>query len=209
MGDFTTFYLFFAGIAVIATPVAAIAIRTLWDHLRATRRERLALALVVLCAIQLELGAWNGILRLHFFGPDTDHPVSIGLLAAIRQLPPDAKLAYACGPFDEAGLGVARLVGIDAHTGRRVVPMCYEAEVLSGMIGAPLDVNAKNLYFGSAPQRALYPNATAKPSSTEVATFLKGHGIDYIYTDATHPNTLVNDAVPIATSSGGMVLRIP
>ena len=39
----------------------------------------------------------------------------------------------------------------------------------------------------------------ARPSPANVAAFLKANGIDYIYADAVHPNTLVPDAVPIAT----------
>jgi hypothetical protein len=42
-----------------------------------------------------------------------------------------------------------------------------------------------------------------------VATFLKAHGIDYIYADAAYPNTLVTNAVPIATSGNSQVLRVP
>ena len=37
----------------------------------------------------------------------------------------------------------------------------------------------------------------ARPSSAAVATFLKAHGINHIYADSTHPNSLVTDAVPI------------
>ena len=68
VGDFTMFYLFFAGIAVIATPVAAVAVRTAWERLRATGHARLAAGLVVLCAIQLEFGVVKGEVRLQTFG---------------------------------------------------------------------------------------------------------------------------------------------
>jgi hypothetical protein len=54
--------------------------------------------------------------------------------------------------------------------------------------------------FKAAPQRTLYPDASARPSPAAVADFLKAHGIRYIYVDAMHPNTLVHDVIPIATS---------
>jgi len=49
----------------------------------------------------------------------------------------------------------------------------------------------------------------AQPSAARVVSFLKANGIDYIYADALHPNTLVPDAIPIATSGETQVLRIP
>ena len=51
------------------------------------------------------------------------------------------------------------------------------------------------------------PNA--RPSAAEVAAFLEANGIDYIYADAMHPNTLVPDAILVATSDGVQVLRLP
>jgi hypothetical protein len=209
LGDFTMFYLFFAGIAIIATPVAAVAIRRLWEHLRATNHLRLAVGLAVLCLIQLELGVVYGVLRLQAFGPQVESvPMPLGLLESIRALPPGARLAYSCEPFEESGFGVPRMISVDAHTGRRVVPMCYEAEVFSELIGAERSLQVQNSAFQWAPQRVVYPDAAATPSSAEVAAFLKGHGIDYIYADALHPNTLVDDAVPIATSEGVVVLKL-
>jgi hypothetical protein len=87
--------------------------------------------------------------------------------------------------------------------------MCFDAEVLSTMIGAEISERLPNLYFSSAPQRALYPDASADPSSAAVTAFLKDHGIGYIFADAQHPNSLVDDAVPIATSGDSQVLRVP
>ena len=77
------------------------------------------------------------------------------------------------------------------------------------MNGAPRTFQHPNPYFYWAPQRTLYPDAKARPSSTAVATFLKAHGIDYLYVDAKHPNTLVADAVPVATSGDAQVMRVP
>jgi hypothetical protein len=64
-------------------------------------------------------------------------------------------------------------------------------------------------FFHWAPQSALYPTSSSRPSARIVATFLKANGIDYIYVDRVHPNVLVPDAVPIATSGQTQVLRLP
>jgi hypothetical protein len=209
LGEFTMFYLFFAGIAVIATPVAAIAVRSLFERLQATHHLRLAAGLVVLCGIQLAVGVLSATLRLQQFGPHDYEPMPVSLLGAIDRLPPNARLAYSCQPLDESGFGVPQLLSIDAHTARRVVPMCFEAELLSTLIGAPRSAEVPNLFFASAPQRALYPDAATDPSSVAVAAFLKNHGIDYIYADARHPNSLVEDAVSIAQVRDAEVLRVP
>jgi hypothetical protein len=209
MSDFTMFYLFYAGIAVIATPVAAVAIWTIWERLRATQHKRLAAALIVLCAVQLEFGVVAGILRLQFFGARDYPPIPETVLEAIEHLPEGSKLAYTCEPLEEVGFATPRLLGIDAHTGRRVIPMCFEAELLSALIGGEPSEQIENLFFSGAPQRALYPNAAADPPPDAVRAFLKDHGIGYIYADAMHPNTLVVDAVPIASSGDAQVLMIP
>ena len=87
--------------------------------------------------------------------------------------------------------------------------MCFMAEVLSTLIGAPPSERTENLFFGSAPQRTLYPDADAQPSSAAVATFLKDNGIRYIYADEMHPNTLVDDVLPVAMSDDAQVWWIP
>jgi len=209
LADFTMFYLYFAGIAVFATPIAAIAARTLWAHLRTTAHMRLAAALLIISVVQLDLGAWNTLLRLEAFSPHADAPISVKLLDVIRKLPRDARLAYSCGPFEESGFGVPALLGIDAHADRRVVPMCFEAETLSSLNGAPLSRLVENLFFKYAPQRALYPNVSATPSSEAVAAFMKAHGIDYIFVDGRHPNKLVANALPVAAFGRTQILRVP
>jgi hypothetical protein len=208
-GDFTMFYLFFGGIAVFATPVAACGVRALWERLHARNRKTLAAALIVLCIVQLELGVAAGIVRLQLFGPNRYDPTSLGTLQAIRGLPGDSKLAYACEPLEEVGFVTPSLLSIDAHTARRVVPMCFEAETLSALLGAQKSEHIENLFFGPAPQRVLYPNASAKPSSAEVAAFLKDHGIDYIYADARHPNSLVDNAELVEANGDEQILRVP
>lgn len=208
-GDFTSFHLFFAGIAAFATPVAAVAARSVWVRLRATGHLRLATAVFVLCALQLGSGVTLGVLRLWRFGPGNYPPVPVATLAAIRSLPTGAKLAYACLPFEEVAFWDAELVGIDAHAGRRIVPMCFQADTFGLINGTPLSPDRPSPLFRSAPQRALYPDAAGKASTASVVAFLKANGIGYIYADTLHPNTLVPDAIPIATNGDTQVLRIP
>ena len=61
----------------------------------------------------------------------------MSVLQAIGQLPADAKLAYACQSLEEISFVNSKLLGIDAHTDRRIVPMCFEADVLGPLFGAP------------------------------------------------------------------------
>jgi hypothetical protein len=209
LGDFNTFHLFFAGIAVFATPVAAVAVWTIWLRLRATGHARLAVAVLVVSVTQIEFGVAFGVLRLAYFGPGNYAPVPTEMLAAIRSLPQDAKLAYACRPSEELSFWDARLLALDAHTGRRIVPMCFQAESLGGLTGTKMSADIASPLFDGAPQRTLYPDSKAHPSAESVASFLKDNGIDYIYADALHPNSLVPGAIPIATSGDTQLLGIP
>jgi hypothetical protein len=225
LSDFTTSYLFFGGIALFATPAAATAARTLWERLRKSRLRGAAPLLVTMCVVQIVSGVLTAIDRLQQFGPHSYvevvgplgdprsvpilPPISVGLLDEIRRLPTNAKLAYSCEPFDEVGFGDPRLLSIDAHTARRVIPMCFEAEILTSLIGAERSLEVPNAFFQFAPQRRLYPDAAARPSAASIAAFLKANGIDYIYADALHPNTLLADAVPVAAIGGATVLRVP
>lgn len=208
LATFNMFYLFFGGIAVFATPIAAVAVWLLLDRLRRTRHRAWVIPVVVLCAIQLELGALVGLGRIQG-GAGVYEPIPVSLLRAIGQLPEDAKLAYACQSFEEISFVNSKLLSIDAHTGHRIVPMCFEADVNGPLLGAPVSAQTPDAGFPSSPQAALYPDSTARPTSDAVAAFLKAHGIDYIYADAAHPNSLVASAVPVATSGGFELLRVP
>lgn len=209
LGDFNMHYVFFGGIAVFATPVAAIAAWVLLERTRAAQHVTSAFVLAILCSVQLGIGVASTTQRLQEFGPRLDQePIAVSLLLAIKQLPADAKLAYACRPFEEISFADASLLSIDAHTGRRVVPMCFEADVFSVLNGSPATDEFPSAGFTIAPQWTLYPDAEARPSPTEVAAFLKGHGIDYLYVDAQHPS-LVPDAIMVSASKSGALLRIP
>ena len=56
LADFNTFHVFFAALAIFATPVAAVAVWSIWLRLRATGHVRLAVAVLVLCVLQIEFG---------------------------------------------------------------------------------------------------------------------------------------------------------
>ena len=209
LADFNMFHVFFGGLVVFGTPVAAIAAWSLWLRLRATGRRSLALVVILLCFTQIEFAASLGILRLQRFGPGNYEPVPLSLLAAIRDLPADAKVAYACQPGEEQSVWDPRLLAIGAHTDRRIVPMCFEADALRQLVGGEPTFDDISPLFVAAPQRALFPTASARPSADAVVAFMQANGIDYIYADRVHPNVLVPDATPIATDGEFELLRIP
>ena len=209
LGDFTMFYLFFGGIAAFATPLAAVAVRRLWLLLRGQRRPAFALGLVMLCLLQLELGVASGLARLQGFGPSEYGPIALSLLADMKRLPTTAKFAYSCRPFDEVAYGTPQLLSIDVHTGRRVIPMCFEAEFPSTLVGAPRSDQVVSQFFRGAPQMALYPTADAHPSGEEVAAFLKEHGIEFVYVDRDHAAPLVDGENVVASGGGAKLLTLP
>ncbi len=205
---FNTFYLFFAAIAVFATPVAAAGAWWLMQRLWAARRRGLAIGIATLCFLQLEFGLLISLSRLH--GQDSVYePIPVAVLAAIERLPPDAKLAYACQSFEEISFVNSKLLSIDAHTARRIVPMCFQADVNGPLLGAEVDDAVPDAGFVFAPQAALYPDSSTRPSSAAVAAFLRAHGIEYIYADAGHPNTLVTGAIPVETVGRFELLQVP
>jgi len=209
LGDFNMFHMFFGGIVVFATPVAAIAVWSVWMRLRASGRPLLGFAMILLCVVQIGFGAVLGVLRLQRFGPGNYEPVPLEFLTAIRGLPADAKIAYSCQPSEEIAIWDARLLGIGAHTARRIIPMCFESDSLGPLTGGDPSLDVVSPYFQSAPQRMLYPDASSTPSSESIAAFLEVHGIDYIYADGAHPNALVSEATEIASTGEFRLLRVP
>jgi hypothetical protein len=209
MAEFDTFHAFFAGIVVFAIPVAAAAVWILWRHLRDTGFAQLAVVLLILFVAQIELGVLPAITRLHTFGAGTYEPIPLDVLAAIRALPTEAKLAYACKTDEEFAFWTPGLISIYAHTGRRVVPMCFEVDNSSVAVGADPSIRVENPFFAFVPQHALFMDEATRPPSDAVSAFLKDHRIDYIYADAEHPNSLVPEALPIASIQGVEVLKIP
>ena len=208
LGDFNMFHVYFGGIAVFATPAAAVAIWTLLKSLRAAGRPRLASAVVVVCGAQLVVCFVMVLPRMQRFGPRDGDQIPISILSAIERLPRGAEIAYVCRELDEVAIGDPRLISIDAHTEHRVVPLCYEADVFSSLVGATLSPEIASASFVSAPQRILFPDAETRPSPSAIRTFLKSNGIDYMYEDANYPNSLGVDAIPIASSGGSSLMKI-
>jgi hypothetical protein len=210
LADFDMFHVFFAGIAVFATPVTAVGVWTLVGYVRQKGGPRLATAVLVLCIVQLELGVVPALARMQQFGPGPYYqPIPLTILAAIKTLPADAKLAYSCRTDEEEAFWNPALVSVYAHTGRRVVPMCFESDVFSSMIGADPSIRGENPFFKWAPQRSLFLDELTNPPASSIAAFLRSNGINYVYADAAHPNSLVPEAVLIATQGGVVVLRNP
>jgi hypothetical protein len=205
---FNMFYFFFGGIAVFATPVAAIAVWWLLERWRAAQHRQWIIIAAVLCLLQLEVGLVLGVTRLQGRS-EVSEPIPIAVLDAIAHLPHDAKLAYACQELEEISFVNSKLLGIDAHTDRRIVPMCFEADVNGPLLGAEVATTVADAGFASAPQASLYPDSIARPSQAAVSAFLKANGIDYIYADDAHPNTLVPNAESVIASAGFEVLRLP
>jgi hypothetical protein len=206
---YNTFHAFYGAISTIAIPVATVAAVA---ALRAVRRSRwrwLGPALVIVLVIQLQVGAFATMLRLEELGPNRYPPVPLAVLDAIRALPANAKLAYSCQPMEEiTGVWDPMLAGITAHTGRVLVPMCFTADTEAPAMGGVLDRDAPSPDFAFARQRMLFPNASSRPSSEEVAAFLKAHGVHYVYEDDLHPNELVAAANVVIDMSGHQVLTI-
>ena len=151
----------------------------------ARRGARLLSSRSVLCLTQIEFAASLGILRLQRFGPGNDEPVPVSLLAAIR----DAAGRREGGvrlPAGRGDLGSVNptLLAIGAHTDRRIVPMCFEADALRQLVGGEPTFDDISPLFVAAPQRALFPTASARPSADAVVAFMQANGIDYIYADA-------------------------
>ncbi len=209
LGDFTMFHVFYAGIAVFATPIAAVAIWNLVHDFRVTGRRVAALAITLVAIGQLEMGSLTAVLRLQEFGPHDYYPVPISVLNSIKALPADAKVAYACRPQEEVAFWDPRLEAIAAHSGRPIMPMCFQAETFPAMTGTVVSRDTASPLFVHAPQRTLFPTAMSRPSADQTTDFLRLHGIDYIYADGQHPNTLVPQAVPLAAAGDAVLLQLP
>ena len=211
LGDFNTFHLFYGALAVFAAPAAAVAIASLWLRLRTTGRRGLAIALVVICGIQLEVGRAVRDRPVAAVRGGRPRPRCRSTILAAIEEPPRRRQAGLRLPAGRGG----RLLGRAAPGPRRPHRAARRADVLR--VGdvrrddrdAELDRRRQPAVRCGHPQRALYPAWDSKPSPAAITTFLKANGIDYIYVDKVHPNTLVPDAVPVATDGETQVLRIP
>jgi hypothetical protein len=212
IADFNMYYLLFGGIAVFATPLAAAATWSVLIRMRRSGHPAFGLVVVALFVAQLACGSMIALSRLRDYGPlgfGYNLPVPVDLLAAIRGLPPDAKLAYSCRSRSEATFGEPQLLGLDAHTGRPMVPMCFISDTVGIDRGSTSSAATPSVDWASAPQGTLYPSSDARPDPDSVVAFLKTHGIQYIYVDPVHPNLLVADAAAIAAGGQAKILQIP
>jgi hypothetical protein len=206
--DVNTFHLFFGAIATVLTPVSIVAILMAVDRGRRRGIKMLVPAVVSLLIVQSLVSAVLVFNQLERFGPKEGWTISAGALEAFGELPPGSKMAYACEPYENVAPWDASLIAIDAHTGVRMIPMCYMADVQRDLLERPLELGIVNPYFKRAPQRALYPSADIRLSIDEVRSFLVANGIGYVYADADHPNTLNPDAVPIFTDDATSIYSV-
>ncbi len=209
VADVNAFHLFFGPIAAILTPVAVVAALRALDRARRVGRRGVATVVLMALVVQTWVSAAIVGVQLHRFGPGGDPGMSVEALAAIRELPDDAKMAYACRPFEIVAPWDASLIALDARTGVRMVPMCFMADVQRDLLERPLEKGLVSPFFLHVPQLALYPDADVRPSPAAMTAFLNANGIEYIYADASHPNSLIPDAVSLFTIDGVTVARVP
>lgn len=142
-------------------------------------------------------------------GPGHYDPMPSAAIAYIRDLPDVAKLGYACAQVEEVAVWDARRISITAHTGKQVVPLCFQADILSSQFGQPLDPTVPSPFFALAPQRSVWPSSTARPTIEQIEGFMNDWGIRYILVDATHPNSLVPAAQPIFQVGNVTIYELP
>jgi hypothetical protein len=207
ISDFNAFHFYFGTLALFGTPAAAVSVWLAGSALRRREKPLLRVVLLSVLATQLAVGVIGNIQRLVQFGPGTYDTIDVAMLNAIEGLPPGARIAYACQPFEEVSFWDPRLMSIGVHTGRSVVPMCFQAEFLSGMTGGTVSEQVPSPYFQWAPQMELYPTASAEPSLEATKAFMRRHGIEYIYADQAHPNTLVPSADIVLRRGDAYLLR--
>ena len=209
LGDFNMFHVFFGGLAVAATPAAAIASWSLWRRAGLARRRTLRIVLAALFLVQIEVGLVSSVLRLQRFGPGNYEPVPLALIAEMRMLPAEAKIAYSCGNAEELAYWLPRLLAISVHSERPFIPMCFQTDSFAPLIGGAQTVDSPSPLFATAPQLTLYSNGTREPTRDAVVAFMKRHGIEFIYSDRAHPNRLISDAEELATIGDFRLFRVP
>jgi len=207
--DFNAFHVYFGALAVLVTPIAVLGLVVAAMDARSDGRPRLALTLTLLLLLQSAIGIGASIQRLYEFGPGHYADIPTDMLDAVRDLPAEARLAYACEPFEEVAAWDARLISITAHTGRPLVPMCFQADTFRHQLGKASDTTIENPFFRNAPQRSLYPTALAAPGDEQTRSFMERYGIDYIWIDPDHPDLLVSEADLVHQVDGFAIYQLP
>ena len=170
--------------------------------------RRLALAVVIVCVLQLELGTATALRRLHHFGANVFEPIPVSLLTAIRSLPPDAKLAYACSPLEETSLGVPQLGSIDAHADRRIIPVCFNAEILSSLNGAHITQRPKPV-LPRCPATRTLSSAALEPVGSRDSPMAFGAWDHTFLRRRDHPNRLSPGSRVVAEDGEASILQCP
>jgi len=209
LADFNAFHVFYGPISVLITPIAAAGFVTAMMVARRTQRRRVATLLLVFLLVQGGIGAGATVQRLYEFGPGHYDPMPTDAIAFIRDLPKEAKLGYACAQVEEVAVWDARLISITAHTGRKVVPLCFQADIFGAQLGQPVDPSVPGPFFALAPQRLVWPSSPASPTSAQIEAFMDAWGIAFILADSTHPNSLVPDAEPVFRSGNVTIYQLP
>ena len=209
LADYNSFHIYFGTVAILLTPVAVVALVVAAIHARDQGRDRLALGVILVLSVQGAIGIAATIQRLYEFGPGHYRAVPVDVLDFMRGTPGGARFAYSCVAFEEVATWDARLVSLTAHTGRTVVPMCFQADAFRLQLGQALDPMKENPWFARAPQRELYPSADARPAPEAIIRFLRANAIAYIYQDPDHQIVLVPGAQTVFRSGHVSILAVP
>jgi hypothetical protein len=110
---------------------------------------------------------------------------------------------------EEVAIWDARLISLTAHTGRPVVPMCFQVDVFGVQLRQAPSPDRMSPFFSIAPQRALYPASGIRPGESDILAFMERYGIDYIWVDRDHPNRLVEGATEVFRDGEFGILRVP
>ena len=89
-----------------------------------------------------------------------------------------------------------------------MVPLCFQADIAAGMTGGTRDPAAISPTFLPAPQRELFPDASARPTPQQVRAFLQRQGVDYLLVDPDHPDELMLGGTLIAQESPYALFRL-
>jgi len=190
-GALQTDYLLMVPFIFFLPAVTGYATWVIFDRLRARGRASLSFVVVALFAVQTIAGLAVGLAQLRGYRED-GYTYPAATVSFIQGLPPEAKLGYGC--VHEPNTLEPELVGLDAITGRRLVPLCYFS----------LDPR-----FRLAPQSELYTSPGVTPSRQSTLDFLRQNDIGYLFADADHPNTVLPELQPISAAGGVQVFRVP
>ncbi len=202
LGDFNTFHLFYGGARRVrgrrSPPSPSWSI---WLRLRATgrtrTRDRAGRRLRGPARVRVRS---SGSVGCRLFGAGRPRPRPADDPGRDRE-PPAGRQAGVRLPASRG----SRLLGRPAPGPRRPHRAARRADVLRVGDVRRDDRNAEfdraspaRCSRGHRSERSTRPRRLEAVAG-DVAAFLKANGIDYIYVDKVHPNTLVPDAVPVAT----------